>query len=52
MLLTVEILFFLEPATDVLVFVLSLKRMPKNGYNTTQAFWLTTHPYNTDDKLA
>jgi hypothetical protein len=26
--------------------------MPKNGYNTTQAFRLTTHSYNTDDKLA
>jgi hypothetical protein len=35
---------------DVRVFVLSLQRMLSNGYNTTLAFWLTTHSYNTDDK--
>jgi hypothetical protein len=44
--------FFGEPTTDVRVFVLSLKRTPENGYNTTQAIRLTTRPYNTDDKLA
>jgi hypothetical protein len=37
---------------DMRVFVLSLKRTPKNSYNTTQAYRLTTHSYNTDDKLA
>jgi hypothetical protein len=41
--------FFREPATDVRVFILSLQRMPKIGYNTTPAFRLTTHSYNIDD---
>jgi hypothetical protein len=44
--------FFLEPAMDVRVFVLSLQRMPKNGYNNTLAFRLKTHSYNTNDKHA
>jgi hypothetical protein len=44
--------FFKEPTTDVHIFVLSLQRTPKNDYNTTLAFWLKTHSYNINDKLA
>jgi hypothetical protein len=35
---------------DVCVFVFSLKKMSKNGYNTTLALWLTTYSCNTNDE--